>query len=116
MNPGRLDVCPRVSNVATSRAFYEDLGFQRVEGDDAQGWAVMANGEARLGLFEKQFMKTEPSLNFRGGKIGEIVQNLTDKGRNFVSAKPNPDGTGSAELRDPDNHLIFFDTSKEELS
>jgi catechol 2,3-dioxygenase-like lactoylglutathione lyase family enzyme len=108
---GRLDVCLRVGNVRVSRAFYADLGFERVEGLDEEGWAVVVNNATRIGLFEARFMKTETSLNFRGGDVGAIVSRLQELGHAFESAKTKPDGSGSAELLDPDGHMIFFDTA-----
>jgi catechol 2,3-dioxygenase-like lactoylglutathione lyase family enzyme len=109
MDLGWLDVCLCVSDVAASRAFYEKLGFGLVEGDDAEGWAVVANGSARLGLFTRTFMGEDAlSLNFRGGNISDIAQRLTDQGLEF-NGKPKG-ASGSLRLRDPDGYLVFFDS------
>lgn len=115
MNLGWCDFCLRVKNVATSRQFYSDLGFWRVEGSDEVGWAVVTNGELRLGFFEAQFMDEDVvSLNFRGGDIAGIVSSLREKGLSFERAKL-VDGGGSASLRDPDGYSIFFDTEPGEI-
>lgn len=114
MRIGKLDVCLRVSQVERSLSFYKKLGFQQVEG--GEGWAIVSNGEARLGLFTEQYMGNNlVSLNFRGGNIREICQSLADSALTF-EAEPNYVGVtgGSAALRDPDGHLVFLDTTAEE--
>lgn len=115
MELGWLDICLRVRDVAASRTFYEKLGFSRVEGADEQGWAVVVNDVVRLGLFEARYMGDDAlSLNFRGGDVYQIVQTLQREGCVFDKERANPDGTGSAELRDPDGHLIFLDAGVDE--
>ena len=85
MNLGWLDVCLRIENVARSRQFYEGMGFTRVEGDDAEGWAVVVQGESRIGLFEPQFMGDQQfSLNFRGGDVLANSAELEAKGYSFL--------------------------------
>ena len=112
MDLGWLDVCLRVTDVRVSRTFYEELGFRQVEGEDEEGWAVVVNGEARLGLFEPKYMSQQVTLNFRGGNIRAISDELTQRGFRFVEEpKVNEDGSGSAILRDPDGHTLFFDTA-----
>lgn len=112
MDLGWCDVCLRVSSALASRKFYGDLGFWRVEGDDDQGWAVVTNGDVRLGLFEKAFMSDAVTLNFRGGDVFDIAQELTGRGYRFESEpKAGSDGGGTAMLRDPDGYAITFDTA-----
>ena len=111
MDLGWLDVCLRVADVAVSRAYYEGLGFRPVEGDDAQGWAVMVNGEARIGLYEAVHMEGDAfSLNFRGGDVVAIAADLKAKGYAFhKDLHLSNQGGASARLMDPDGHAIFFD-------
>jgi catechol 2,3-dioxygenase-like lactoylglutathione lyase family enzyme len=113
MDLGRLDVCLRVKDARSSRTFYESLGFRRVEGEDAKGWAVVVNGVARIGLFEAAHMGADAfSLNFRGANMATIAAHLQLQGYSPEGeAVIRPDGTGSINLRDPDGHLIFFDTA-----
>lgn len=113
MKLGWLDVCLGVRTVAVSRAFYEDLGFHRVEGADQEGWAVMVREESRIGLFESQFIETgQVTLNFRGGNIREIATLLSAQGKSFVKEpKFDADGSGSATILDPDGFRIFFDSA-----
>jgi len=111
MNLGWCDVCLRVRDVSTSRAFYEVLGFWRVEGSDEEGWAVMTNGQQRLGLFIREFMATEFSLNFRGGDIQAICTDLATKGIALTSGPKINEKGGTAGLVDPDGHAISLDSA-----
>lgn len=87
--------------------FYADLGFWRVEGKDAEGWAVITNGEARLGLYESEHMGDNLfTLNFRGGDVPAIVENLTSQGHVLEMQ-----GESSATLLDPDGYALFFGTA-----
>lgn len=113
MDIGWLDVCLRVKDVRASREFYEGLGFHRVEGDEAEGWAVVVSGEARIGLYEPKHMEGDGfCLNFRGGNVRAITDDL--KNRSYAFAKElyeSSEGGASARLKDPDGHTIFFDTA-----
>lgn len=114
MNLGWLDVCLNVEDLAASRAFYEKLGFQVVEGDADQGYWVVANGGARIGLYKGHI--TEVVLNFRGGDVMANAEVLSKMGLEFESGPTAVDGGGgSATLRDPDGNVIFLDTHPDEL-
>jgi catechol 2,3-dioxygenase-like lactoylglutathione lyase family enzyme len=107
---GWLDICLRVSDVRTSRAFYESLGFRKVEGSDDEGWAVVVSGESRIGLYEAKHMGADAySLNFRGGDVEGVAAHLEAAGHEPVSRNIPGDGSGSATFRDPDGHVLFFD-------
>lgn len=116
MNLGRLDVCLSVRSVAESATFYEGLGFARIEGEIAEGWAIVAHGDCRIGLFEPKYMDGHSfSMNFRGAHIGELAQLAQRIGLQLMHFKlSGPDGSGSAALLDPDGNLLFFDSSPSE--
>ena len=109
---GWCDLCLRVQDVVQSRKFYESLGFRKVEGKDEEGWAVMAHDTIRLGLYQPKHMgEAILTLNFRGSHVGKVVEELTALGHQFeANPKINEDGSGSAFLKDPDGHMLFFDT------
>ncbi|MBS1712789.1 MAG: VOC family protein [Armatimonadetes bacterium] len=113
---GWLDVCLRVADVSASRTFYEAFGFHRVEGDDAEGWAVVVNGESRIGLYAPEHMEGSVfSLNFRGGDIAGTVAELKDRGVSPVRGPvSNEQGGESAWFEDPDGHTIFLDRAQDE--
>lgn len=114
MKLGWLDVCLNVEDLAASRAFYEKFGFQVMEGNDEEGYWVLANGTARIGLYKghiKEFM-----LNFRGGDVVANAEALKAKGITFESGPKAVDGGGgSATIKDPDGNIIFLDTHPDEL-
>jgi catechol 2,3-dioxygenase-like lactoylglutathione lyase family enzyme len=111
MNLGWCDICLRVASTKASRAFYEKLGFRRVEGDDDQGWAVMTNGDQRLGLYEGQHMAEAFSVNFRGGDVVANAALLCEKGVAIEKGPiQGPRGGWSAWIKDPDGNTIFLDT------
>lgn len=111
MDIGWLDVCLRVEDVKGSRAFYEGLGFRRVEGKDEEGWAVMTNGDARIGLYERQHMGDDAfSLNFRGSDVMAVAEELKGKGYEFYDGPKQSDQGCSAWMKDPDGYTLFFDT------
>lgn len=76
----------------------------------------MTAGEARIGLFESEFMGADGfSLNFRGGDIASTAARLAEQG--IALDRPvRLVGThgGNFALRDPDGHLLFFDSSDAE--
>ncbi|MFN8138790.1 MAG: hypothetical protein U0R49_03215 [Fimbriimonadales bacterium] len=113
MELGWCDFCLRVANVKASREFYERLGFRQVEGKDEEGWAVVINDSARLGLFEEKHLGERPfTINFRGANIGALVGALVVNGFSFHGEpKFSEDGSGSARILDPDGNLIFFDSA-----
>ena len=112
MEIGWLDVCIRCGDLGKSLDFYQKLGFQQVEGNLTDGWAVMAQGSARIGLFNIEFMGEETfSLNFRGGNVPSIAEEISGSGISPVSQPKFKGNTGgSIRLRDPDGNLIFIDS------
>ena len=113
MKLGWFDVCLKVKSAKKSREFYAKLGFHKVEGKDEEGWAVVTNGEARLGLYEEQHVgKDALTLNFRGGDVMANAKALQEKGLEFeMGPKEIEGGGGTAILRDPDGYSIFLDTA-----
>src|SRR5438046_709790 len=102
MDLGWCDVCLRVKSASNSKKFYSGLGFWCVEGANEEGWAVITNGDLRLGLFEEQYMGDDAiSLNFRGANIRTITKDLNAIGYSFeAEPKLGDNGSGSARMRD----------------
>lgn len=114
MKLGWWDVCLNVQDLEKSRSFYEKLGLQVVEGNAEQGYWVMANDSARIGLYKGHIQ--EFVLNFRGGDVMANAEALGAKGLTFESGPTEVEGGGgSATLRDPDGNVIFLDTHPDEL-
>jgi hypothetical protein len=63
MQLGTFSINLNVKDIAKSRAFYEALGFTVVEGDQSQGWLVMKNGDANIGIFQGMIEKNTITFN-----------------------------------------------------
>lgn len=114
MKLGRVDICLDVKNVPLSFNFYSELGFKMVEGDISKGWIVIEYFNLRLGLFENTFKGIV--INFRGGDVQKISEQLKNRGYVFhKDYKQGKDGGGSATLLDPDGYTIYFDSTKDEM-
>ena len=106
---GRVDICLDVKDVRKSFEFYSKMGFKQVEGNLEEGWAVLVHNNLRLGLYEGHI--EEMMINFRGGDVFSITKALKEKGFTFEKdVRKEENGGAGATLRDPDGHLIYFNT------
>jgi catechol 2,3-dioxygenase-like lactoylglutathione lyase family enzyme len=120
MKLGAFSVSLAVADVAASRRFYEQLGFEVTGGDLDEHWLILANGETIIGLFHGMF--DENILTFNPGLTQQrgITDDFTDvrdvqAALRAVGIEPavaaDPDGTGPAHLvvADPDGNRIMID-------
>lgn len=120
MELGNFSVSLAVSDINASRKFYETLGFQSIGGDVDQGWLILTNGTANIGLFQGMFEKN--LLTFNPGwnadattkddfeDIRAIQSRLKDAGITFESeADPNSIGPASFMVIDPDGNPVLVD-------
>jgi len=116
--PGRIDLgehypCLNVEDLARSIEFYGKLGFRMVEDHRAENWAVLQHNNMALCLFQGHIK--ENLINFRGGDVEAIEREARARGLAFETpARRHPDGSWSAEIRDPDGNSIFFNTYPDE--
>ncbi len=122
MEPGAFSISLPVSDLVASRAFYAVLGFEVVGGSVDEGYLILRNGVAVIGVFSFDGMDFDaPMLTFNPGHdvdnneledftdVREIAAALKAAGVPLVSdAAP---GTGPAHLvvLDPDGHRILVD-------
>ncbi|MDR6696517.1 VOC family protein [Stenotrophomonas sp. 1337] len=120
MQLGAFSVSLAVKDLATSRAFYEALGFSVTGGDAAQNWLVLRNNGIVVGLFQGMFEGN--LLTFNPGwdqhkqelasfqDVREVQAELDAKGI-ALTARADPDGEGPAylQLADPDGNVILID-------
>lgn len=127
MKLGAFSVSLAVKDIAASRAFYEKLGFEKVMGDEAQGWLIIRNGDTTIGLFKGMFdrnmltfnpgwtSKAEPLNEFTD--IREIRKKLKDSGVALTSESVESEtGPASLTLVDPDGNPILLDQHVESPS
>ncbi|MBX3368278.1 MAG: VOC family protein [Phycisphaeraceae bacterium] len=117
---GNFSVSLTVKDIAASRAFYEKLGFKAMGGDQAQGWLVMQNDSATIGIFQGMFPRN--MLTFNPGwdrsaqpltefdDVREIQRMLRAQG---IEPEPAADesstGTAYIMITDPDGNPILID-------
>ncbi|MGC6487923.1 MAG: VOC family protein [Planctomycetota bacterium] len=117
---GTFSVSLSVQDLARSRAFYEQLGFEALGGDPAQGWQILRNGTTTLGLFQGMFegnlLTFNPGWSIDGQHpetfcdVREIQAKLDDDGVALTTrAEPDGEGPASITLVDPDGNVILID-------
>ena len=117
---GAFSVSLAVKDIAASRAFYEQLGFSIVMGQQERKWLILRNGTTTIGLFQGMFEKN--GLTFNPGWNAEakplesfedvraIQRRLKAAGLALTSeADENSTGPASFTLLDPDGNPVLFD-------
>jgi catechol 2,3-dioxygenase-like lactoylglutathione lyase family enzyme len=120
MELGNFSVSLAVRDLEASRNFYQKLGFQAWGGDAAQGWLILQNGPATIGLFQGMFEKN--TLTFNPGwdssanplpsftDIRELQRQLKAAGVEFtLEADESGSGPASFMVIDPDGNPILID-------
>ena len=119
--PGAFSISLTVKDLAVSRSFYETLGFEAFAGDPAQGWQMMRNRDAVIGLFQGMFDKNMLTFNPGWTAAGQTDQSPFEDVRDLqarlkaagitLASETDPDGHGPASimLEDPDGNPILID-------
>jgi len=117
---GNFSVSLAVKDLATSRAFYESLGFAAIGGDPDQGWQILVNGSTVIGLFQGMFEKNMLTFNPGWGPgatplddfidVREIQAKLDAAGVE-IETRAEEDGDGPAHIVviDPDGNPVLLD-------
>jgi catechol 2,3-dioxygenase-like lactoylglutathione lyase family enzyme len=120
MDLGAFSVSLSVKDIAASRAFYEKLGFDVVGGEQDQGWLILRNDAAMIGLFQGMFegniLTFNPGWSGEGEPmdpftdVREIQAALLERGIDLVTeADATTSGPASLTLLDPDGNSILID-------
>jgi catechol 2,3-dioxygenase-like lactoylglutathione lyase family enzyme len=120
MELGNFSISLTVKDIETSRAFYEELGFEVFGGDAAQNWLILKYGDHAIGLFQGMFERN--ILTFNPGwdnnakpldsftDVREIQRRLKARGVELaVEADETTTGPASFVLVDPDGNPILVD-------
>lgn len=120
MKLGAFSVSLTVKDLAKSRAFYENIGFEKFAGDMEKNYLIMKNGNALVGLFQGMFENN--ILTFNPGwdenantlpsfdDVRDIQKDLKEKGIELMSeTDTNGKGPGSLVFADPDGNVILID-------
>ena len=120
MNLGAFSISLAVKDLAISREFYANLGFESVFGEPEQNWLILRNGDVTIGLFQGMFEGN--ILTFNPGwdnaanplesftDVRELQKELKSKGVKMMT-EADPDSTGPASfvISDPDGNTILVD-------
>ena len=108
MDLGEFSISLAVKDIKASREFYSHLGFEAIGGDEAQGWLVLQNGKAKIGLFQGMF--EENIITFNPKDARSIQKHLKSRGVQLAS-EADEEGSGPAHfaLKDPDGNQILID-------
>jgi catechol 2,3-dioxygenase-like lactoylglutathione lyase family enzyme len=117
---GKFSVSLVVKDLAASRAFYENLGFEVSGGKPEGKWLVLRNGVATIGLFQGMFERN--MLTFNPGwdqeskpleewtDVREVQRDLKAKGLEPApAADESTKGPAYFMLVDPDGNPILID-------
>jgi catechol 2,3-dioxygenase-like lactoylglutathione lyase family enzyme len=120
MELGAFSVSLAVKDLEASRAFYEALGFTAFHGDAAQGWLILRNDDAVIGLFQGMFERNiltfnpgwdtnaQPTETFTD--VREIQRRLQAAGIPLdQEADETTTGPASVMLADPDGNPVLLD-------
>ncbi len=119
MQLGAFSISLAVQDLAVSRTFYEELGFQVTGGDEKQ-YLIMVNGTTVIGLFqglfEKNILTFNPGLAQDMSRIAEFTDvrdiraSLLAGGIEMASdTDPSATGPASIIIKDPDGNPILID-------
>ena len=120
MQLGTFSISLAVKDLTASRAFYETLGFTRFAGEPEQGWLILQNGEATIGLFQGMFegniLTFNPGWNRKAEKLDDFTD-VRDLQKQLKAAgiqlaqEADEGGSGPASfvVVDPDGNAILVD-------
>ncbi len=119
MQLGAFSISLAVKDLATSRAFYEKLGFEAF-GGDGEHYQIMKNGETVIGLFQGMFEQNILTFNPRWDQSGNTIDSATDvreiaerlraDGIELLQESLDAEsGPGSFAIVDPDGNPVLID-------
>ena len=120
MDLGAFSVSLTVKDIAASRDFYANLGFEPVGGNVEDNWLILRNGDHVIGLFQGMFEKN--ILTFNPGwdqqcaetgtftDVRDLQRALKQAGVEFdTEADEATEGPASFIISDPDGNPILVD-------
>jgi len=120
MDLGAFSISLAVKDIATSKIFYPEFGFEVFGGDESQNWLILKNGTHLIGLFQGMF--EENILTFTPGwdsdgntldsftDVRQLQRSLKEAGVKLESeADESTTGPASFVVIDPDGNAILVD-------
>jgi len=107
MDLGNFSLSLAVADLDASRAFYEALGFSQIHGEPSQGWIILQNGDAKIGLFHGMFEAN--LITFNPPDARAVERAVRDAGYAIDKPTEGDEGPCHFALRDPDDNPILVD-------
>ncbi len=106
---GAFSMSLAVKDIKASKSFYEKLGFEMVDGNLDQKWAILRNGKSKIGLFQGMFPSN--TLTFNPKNARNIGKEAKAKGITItmVNGLDKKEGAASFMITDPDGNPILID-------
>jgi catechol 2,3-dioxygenase-like lactoylglutathione lyase family enzyme len=120
MELGAFSISLSVKDLATSREFYERLGFSVFHDASAQGYLILQNETSTVGLFQGMFDGNILTYNPGWDRYAQAVspfddvrdiQRELDGAGVTIRSRADEDSSGPASitLEDPDGNIILID-------
>ncbi len=120
MKLGAFSMSLNVKDLATSKIFYENLGFTAFGGSMQQNYLIMKNERALIGLFQGMFpnniLTFNPGWDYNAQPVDgyddvrKIQEQLKAKGVKLdTEADEKTSGPASLMLTDPDGNILLLD-------
>ena len=120
MKLGAFSISLDVEDLARSKAFYEQLGFEVAGGEEDENWLILKNEGAVIGLFQGMFEGNILTFNPGLTQNAEQTSDFTDVRDVQASLRAagveldeetDADATGPAHivLTDPDGNRVMVD-------
>ena len=109
MDLGYFEFSLPVKDILASMAFYEAVGFERVEYAKDAGTATLVLGDCRLGLLEGHLTPARPQLIFWQGPVEAVAaQAQRVQLKTLVPLRADAEGGCGLMLADPDGNPLHI--------
>lgn len=112
MQLGQFSVSLTVKNIHRSLAFYQKLGFRKIDGSTEHKWLILQQGETKIGLYQDMFPKNILTFNpvKQDMDIRDIQKKLKTQNIDLIKeTDAEQHGSGYISFCDPDGNHILID-------
>ncbi|WP_100643056.1 VOC family protein [Alteromonas facilis] len=109
MELGQFSVSLAVKDMHKSKAFYEALGFEALEGCGSieDNWLILQQGAVVIGLFKDMF--EDNILTFNPADARAIEASMQSAGFEPIKSTQGDNGPCHCVFVDPDGNQVMFD-------
>ena len=107
MDLGTFSVSLSVADLEAALNFYQTLGFSQIAGEPENGWIILKNGEAHIGLFHGMFEGN--MMTFNPVDARSIEAHVKGAGYAIDKGTEGESGPTHFMMKDPDGNVILVD-------